>query len=228
MHPMKSDGRAKNFLGECSSSSATEDARSRRILRHATIAFLTHGYAGTSVETIAIDASVSKLTIYRLFDDKLGLATAVLENLADSLGSACRSVIDMDAPIEECLQNFGVAYLRWMTKVIGRTHHYAITRLLIELSSSHPESVKYWINSTKTRVAKPLAEYLMTRMERGELFDDEDPIFIAGQFQSGLIQTSALLVANSFVISAGDDADVEDMVRRKVRLFLRGCARRIG
>ena len=54
---------------------------SERILKVATRAFLTHGYAATSIETIAATAGVAKRTLYARWRDKPALFRAVLERL---------------------------------------------------------------------------------------------------------------------------------------------------
>ncbi|WP_310487608.1 helix-turn-helix domain-containing protein, partial [Chamaesiphon sp. VAR_69_metabat_338] len=43
--------------------------------------FLKHGYAGTSMDRIAMAAGVSKATVYSHFQDKEGLFTALIEQL---------------------------------------------------------------------------------------------------------------------------------------------------
>lgn len=194
-----------------------EDARHRRILRYATEAFLSNGYAGTSVENIAIDASVSKLTIYRTFTDKLGLATAVMLELSNSLERDCRTAIDMEASPEECLTSLALTYIRWMNRGVGRTHNFEFLRLLMEMCGSHPEVARAWIDSNRNVIAKPLTKYISKRIEAGDMWG-EDPYLIAVQFMGSIYHPSQSIVA----VNAFND-DIE-LTRRKVRLFLAGCA----
>jgi TetR/AcrR family transcriptional repressor of mexJK operon len=58
----------------------------RAITDAATRVFLRNGYAGTSVDEIAALAGVSKQTVYKHFDDKEGLFTAVLLETIDQVG----------------------------------------------------------------------------------------------------------------------------------------------
>jgi TetR/AcrR family transcriptional regulator of autoinduction and epiphytic fitness len=44
--------------------------------------FLKHGYAGTSMDKVALSAGVSKATVYSHFQDKEGLFKVLIENLA--------------------------------------------------------------------------------------------------------------------------------------------------
>jgi len=205
-------------------SAPTDDDRYGRILRRATQAFLSHGYAGTSVETVAIDVGVSKLTIYSLFKDKLGLAKAVLQGLSSNLEVTCRATINDNSSIEECLINFGAAYVRWMLQDVGRgMHHYGISKLLIEMSSTHPGFSQSWLDSVERVIVTPLSEYIDEHIRRGEL-SGETGRFLAGEFIGNLFHASpAIVLQDRYSYLRNEDA-LMDLMRRKVGLFLRGCA----
>jgi TetR/AcrR family transcriptional repressor of mexJK operon len=203
-----------------SCSSILDDVRHRRIILRATESFLSKGYAGTSVEDIAIDAGVSKPTIYRIFDDKLGLAMAVLEELSRGLELDCRYIIDAQGDIEDCMVKFADKYIQWMHRSVGKAHHYEIMRLMIELSGTHPDVARVWRDASSRAVVMPLAEYIQRRIEAGEMYGGEDSFLIASQFVGSVFRPSQSIVAeNRF------NRD-PDWTRRKVRLFLRGCYRR--
>ncbi|HCH23358.1 MAG TPA: TetR family transcriptional regulator [Oceanospirillaceae bacterium] len=53
----------------------------QRILNAATSTFSQHGYAGTSMQSIADMAGVPKANVHYYFKNKLGVYTAVLENI---------------------------------------------------------------------------------------------------------------------------------------------------
>ena len=197
--------------------------RYRRILQLATQALLSHGYAGTCVEDIANDANVSKVTVYRLFEDKLGLAADVLRDLSNSLEMHFRDTLDMSLPLEECLVQFGVTYVRWMIQNIGTTHRYGITRLLIEMAGSHSELASIWTETHNKVVFYPLSQYFAKRAEAGELSKEEDPLFVAIQFILGFINIPTLILVKEGQIIGYDVAQIQPLVKRKVRLFLRGC-----
>lgn len=59
--------------------STTASSKSEQILQAAMRVFLQHGYAGTSMERVAIEAGVSKPTLYSYFQNKQGLFTALIE-----------------------------------------------------------------------------------------------------------------------------------------------------
>jgi len=70
---------ARRSSGRPTAAAAAELAE--RILEVATRAFLTHGYAATSIETIAASTGVAKRTLYARWRDKPALFRAVLEGL---------------------------------------------------------------------------------------------------------------------------------------------------
>jgi TetR/AcrR family transcriptional regulator, mexJK operon transcriptional repressor len=70
---------ARRSSGRPTAAAAAELAE--RILEVATRAFLTHGYAATSIETIAASAGIAKRTLYARWHDKPALFRAVLERL---------------------------------------------------------------------------------------------------------------------------------------------------
>ncbi|MCC3410688.1 MAG: TetR/AcrR family transcriptional regulator [Microcoleus sp. PH2017_29_MFU_D_A] len=56
--------------------------KSEQILQGAMQEFLTHGYAGTSMDKVAKTGGVSKATVYSYFQDKEGLFAALVQWLA--------------------------------------------------------------------------------------------------------------------------------------------------
>lgn len=192
------------------------DRRYRRIVRCATEAFLSNGYAGTSVEDVAIEASVSKPTIYKMVGDKYELAKLVLENLANSLGNECRNAIDPDLSLEECLFKFAMTYINWMNGRVGKTNNYGCLRLILEMSSQHPEVASTWVELSRQSVSGSLCEYISGRMVLGE-FVDEEPLFIASQFIRTVYYSAESIMAKDLYIT-----DVEQ-TRRKIRMFLNGA-----
>lgn len=196
--------------------SFSSDRRYHRIVRCATEAFLLNGYAGTSVEDIAIHASVSKPTIYKMVGDKYELAKLVLELLADSLEIECRRALDLEATLEDSLLKFAMAYIDWMNGRVGKANNYGCLRLLVEMSTQHPDIPEMWVDLSKKGVSGALAEYIKERMRFGE-FIDEDSLFIASQFIRTVYYTGEAIMAKKLYVT-----DVEQ-TRRKIRLFLRGA-----
>jgi TetR/AcrR family transcriptional regulator of autoinduction and epiphytic fitness len=62
--------------------SAAASDKTEQILQGAMQEFLTHGYAGTSMDKVAKTGGVSKATVYSYFADKEGLFAALVQRLA--------------------------------------------------------------------------------------------------------------------------------------------------
>ena len=76
------------FLGKCVQASAgrPKDLEKRqRILEVARQLFLQHGYHGSSMDHIAKDAHVTKLTVYNHFQDKANLFSCAIEETCEKL-----------------------------------------------------------------------------------------------------------------------------------------------
>jgi TetR/AcrR family transcriptional regulator, mexJK operon transcriptional repressor len=84
---------ARRSSGRPTAAAAAELAN--RILEVATREFLTHGYAATSIETIAASAGVAKRTLYARWPAKPALFRAVLERLM------ARWLATSEAPLPE-------------------------------------------------------------------------------------------------------------------------------
>src|SRR5262245_32098219 len=93
------------------STAATARAQAKRNAIHmaAQALFLGHGFAGTSMDAIALAANVSKQTLYRYYQNKESLFVAVLEQLAldhlaePALLAARDSPMDTRATLERAL-----------------------------------------------------------------------------------------------------------------------------
>jgi AcrR family transcriptional regulator len=59
--------------------------RRQQIVRAAATAFLGRGYSGTSMDDVARSAGVTRLIVYRIFDSKYELYSAVLGTVVDEL-----------------------------------------------------------------------------------------------------------------------------------------------
>ena len=66
----------------------TDEAKREAILGAAADSFFAHGFAASSIEQIAADAGVSKVTIYNRFGDKRGLFAAAVERECEQISTA--------------------------------------------------------------------------------------------------------------------------------------------
>src|SRR4051794_7027461 len=104
------------MLSPLFSSDGGYDPRRFRILDHASRIFLTQGYEGTNIETIANAAGVSKVTIYNYFGDKQGLIAAVVRAAAINLSTACSQTLDVNGDMDAVLTKFAARYIAGITQ----------------------------------------------------------------------------------------------------------------
>ncbi|QIL90021.1 TetR/AcrR family transcriptional regulator [Microbulbifer harenosus] len=86
-------------------------AKRQAILDAAKHLFLTHGFTGTSMDAVASEAGVSKLTVYNHFSDKETLFTAAIEAKCVSQMPVIMFNLEPGMPVADILQKIGEAFL---------------------------------------------------------------------------------------------------------------------
>ncbi|HEY2255711.1 MAG TPA: TetR/AcrR family transcriptional regulator [Variovorax sp.] len=127
--------------------------------------FLAHGYAGTSIEAIAREAGVAKITIYRQFDNKEALFREV----------AHRAVSDARATMQATLVHRGSDQRQVLLELIERLYlsasepkTLALMRLVIAEATRFPELAKS-VYSENSYVLAPVVDYLAEAHREGRL-----------------------------------------------------------
>ena len=93
------------------------DATKREaILAAASEAFFDVGFAATSIEQVAADAGVSKVTIYNHFTDKRGLFAAAVERECEKMRGHFSIDSLGEGTIEERLRNLGEAMFAFLSR----------------------------------------------------------------------------------------------------------------
>ena len=132
--------------------------------------FLQHGFKGASIDAIARNSGIGRVTIYRQFGNKEGLFRASLEKRGSWIEANLRSVIAQDKPAEQIL-----------LEIIERIHvdftHpgiLAVVRLTIAEALRFPDlCAATWENETR-EVLAPLVDYLK-RLQAQGMLDIGDP-----------------------------------------------------
>lgn len=118
-----------------------------QILAAATALFMQHGVQGTTMEQIAREAGVSKLTLYRRFPDKDTLFTAVLNSKCEEyLPESIFENPNLANP-EETLIRVGCAMLELMTSEDATR----LNRVITTESLHNPEIAKRFFDSGPQR-----------------------------------------------------------------------------
>ncbi|MEG5161042.1 TetR/AcrR family transcriptional regulator [Microcoleus sp. AT3-A2] len=138
--------------------SAAASDKTEQILQGAMQEFLTHGYAGTSMDKVAKTGGVSKATVYSYFQDKEGLFAALVQRLAREKVNF--TVLDAEPAVA----------LRFVaTNILDQaTHEPAFlnfVRLVIAESGRFPQLAQTFVKNLAKPGIDRLAEYLASHPE---------------------------------------------------------------
>jgi AcrR family transcriptional regulator len=143
----------------------------RRVLEVATEMFVTHGFAGTSIERIAVEAGVGKLTVYRRYPSKEVLFFAVVKSLSDVLTQAH---VDARKSSPEPLVQLKLS-CRALLDVVVQPSTVAIYRILLTEAPRFPD-LSIWVQANVMQPTDALIRQLIiAAREAGELRADLDP-----------------------------------------------------
>ncbi|MDJ1181430.1 TetR/AcrR family transcriptional regulator [Roseofilum sp. BLCC_M91] len=144
--------------------------KAEQILNGAMQEFLTHGYAGTSMDRVAATAGVSKATVYSHFGDKQGLFSALVQQLAQQ--KFARLFISPEQlpthNLREVLENMANTML---DNLIHDSDYQAFIRLMIAESGRFPELAQTFA----LHLAKPGIETLTRQLSSFEELNLPDP-----------------------------------------------------
>lgn len=90
------------------------DPRAMTIIKEARQHFVADGYAGTRIEPIAREASVSTATLYMLFDSKAALFEAVIRDTAREFDKKLDLIKVSSPPSAEMLHTMPVGYTEFL------------------------------------------------------------------------------------------------------------------
>ena len=140
--------------------------RARRILEAARNHFYAHGLERASVDAIAAEAGVSKMTIYSNFGSKEGLFGAVVHERTERVmgGDVGVEALDPTQP-RKALQAIGEQFLA----LVREEHTLGKMRSLFGVAGSQPEACQAFYREGPERLVAELAAYLRRANEAGTL-----------------------------------------------------------
>lgn len=127
--------------------------RRERLLDAASRVFARHGYAQASMDEIAAEAGIGKPTIYRYFEGKAALFTAVFEVALDRLDDALHEVMAHETTIERRLHGMIVA-------LVPTFRDHLALRALSQDSAAIDQSKRRIFRDRRARIAEALARAL--------------------------------------------------------------------
>lgn len=193
-------------------------AKRQAILEAAKTLFLSNGYASTSMDAVAAEAGVSKLTVYSHFNDKETLfSSAVMAKCEEQLPTL---IFELPAgmPIESVLLNIA----RGFHLLINSEESLNLHRLMLALGSQDPKLSQIFFEAGPLRMLQGM-ERLLARIDQSGALSIDKPRNAAEHFFCLLKGTAnfRLLYGCGEPLS---DEDAEEHVREVVGLFM--CAYR--
>lgn len=190
-------------------------AKRQAILEAAQTLFLRQGYEGSSMDAIATEAGVSKLTVYSHFNDKESLYVAAIKAKCEQQLPA--PIFDQpdDAPVEAVLEKIGNAFV----ELINSPESIALHRLLIGTAEKEHGLAQAFHEIGPLRVVNGMAE-LLARMTRNGRLQVPDPHDAAEHFFC-LLKGGANF---RLLIGCGEQPDARERARHVaavVALFVR-------
>lgn len=158
----------------------SSEAKREAIIAAAARAFFNQGYEATSIEQVAADAGVSKVTIYSYFGGKPALFSATVEHeCALMAGMMQVEPPGHGRPFREQLQALGDAFHHFLS----RPEIMKFDRCIAAEADRDPAIGDTFMNAGPRPMCRRMADVIAAAARAGELKVD-DPMLAAEQFVS--------------------------------------------
>jgi TetR/AcrR family transcriptional repressor of mexJK operon len=192
-----------------------DPGKRRAILRAATRLFLSRGFAGTSMDAVAREAGVSKLTVYGHFHDKESLFQAMVRARCDAYNRPEDLERYVALEPRDALQRMGRNFLSLlMSPQVLELH-----RVMVGEAARRPKMAELFFAAGPERTSALFAEYFRRATELGRLRVD-DPETAAEHFQT-LVKGMLHFRATLGLRPRPTRAQARAQVARAVDAFLR-------
>jgi AcrR family transcriptional regulator len=193
------------------------DERRSRYLEIALGLFVEHGYNGVTMDMVVSAAGGSKATLYRYFESKDALFSAIVADLQATLSAAPPAQDVADLPLADGLRILG----RATASAALSERAIVLTRLAVGEHSRFPELGRILFELAPERSYVRFKEYLAAKAQLGEV-EVPDPQIAAEQFLAGLVGHQQL--RKLLGVDQPTPQEIEDRVDAAVRMFLRTYA----
>lgn len=192
-----------------------DQAKRQAILDAAQSLFLSNGYDGSSMDAIAAEAGVSKLTVYNHFTDKETLFSAAVAAKCTSQLPEGLFELTSDVSIEKVLMNIGRAF----HTLINSRESIELHRVMVSLSTQESKLPEMFFQAGPQTLIDKMTR-LLTQANSSGTLKVETPQLAADQFFCLLKGTSnfALLIGCR---SAHSPQEAELHVSDCVKMFIR-------
>lgn len=192
--------------------------RERRILDAALKVFSETGYSGATMDMVAIEAGLSKPTLYQYFESKEALFSAMM------LGERDQMLEVFDHPSGEGMVADLLGFAWDYADTVMRPDLLSLARLIIGEVQRFPEIGRAYQESGPDRLLRGIMDYLEGRRAAGQLtFEDAE---LAAQDLWGLILSAPRTQALYMPDRLPGHAEVARYVNNGLRVFLKAYSTR--
>ncbi|KAA0945009.1 MULTISPECIES: TetR/AcrR family transcriptional regulator [unclassified Pseudomonas] len=152
-------------------------AKRQAILEAAKVLFLSNGYANTSMDAVALEAGVSKLTVYSHFTDKETLfSAAVIAKCEEQL-----PVMYFELPDGVCVEKVLLNIARGFHVLVNSDESVNLHRLMMTSGSQDPKLSQIFFEAGPMRMLQGMERLLSKIAQSGALSIDK-PLTAAEHF----------------------------------------------
>ena len=180
--------------------------------------FVAQGFAGVSMDQIAAEAGVSKLTVYSHFGDKETLFSAAITAKCQDVLPDELFVRPPEGPLREQLRAIGHAFFALITSEEAIAMH----RMMNTPGTAENALRELFWNAGPRRVQDVFAQFLQARVAQGQL-EVDDVALASSQFFSLLKGELHPMMACGLCLDPGP-AEVARHIDATVDFFLRAHA----
>ncbi len=193
-------------------------AKRQAILSAAKDLFLKLGYEGSSMDAIAQEAGVSKLTVYNHFQDKENLFIAAVENHCDNQLPPLDFDLKANMTIETALYNIAIRFQNIIYSKEGLELH----RLMCSMTQQNPRLVHNFFHAGPARVLNHMTRLLEQAYQQQKLATANSKL-AAEQFLSLFCGHQHMRVLFDME-AAPTDAQQRQLAHQHIEFFVRAYA----
>ena len=156
-----------------------DEAKREAIIDAAAVSFFERGFAATSIEKVASDAGVSKVTVYNHFGDKRGLFAAAVDQQCETMRGQFSIAPAIGTGLEERFRLIGEA----MMAFLSRPEMIQFDRRIAAETEDEPAIGQAFLDAGPRRMKVTFGALLQEMVVQGEL-TIPDPELAAEQFVS--------------------------------------------
>ncbi len=189
-------------------------AKRQSILAAAKVLFLSNGYEGSSMEAIAAEAGVSKLTLYSHFKDKEALFGEAIKTTCETRLPRKLFVLEDGCSISQVLLELGYAF----HALVNSPESIGLHRVMVAMATQNSALSRMFFDAGPQRLLVDLEQLLIQANQRG-LLRVSEPMRAAEHFCS-LIKGAAHFRLLIGYAELPDQAEADKHVQDCVALFM--------